>query len=99
MSVFRGKQDVLGLYLLIAVAGYQQQTQRDGDLTRQGLFSHIKRYSRLDNCGAHSPDQECQGRALCNSPHRFLVFPNGLLNFSHLSVRESMSEIPAVGGE
>lgn len=76
MSVFRGKQDVLGLYLLIAAAGYQQQTQQDGDLTHQGLFSHIRRYLGLDNC-VHSSDQEGQGRALCNSLHLFSCSQTG----------------------
>lgn len=64
MSVLRGKQDVLGLYSLIVVAGYQQQTQEDGSLIHQGLFSHIRRCLRLDSCGAGSADQECRDRAL-----------------------------------
>lgn len=97
MSVLRGKQDALGLYSLIVMAGYQPQTQEHGSLTLQGLFSHIRRCLRLDTCGAGSPDEEFWDRALSAN---LLTSSHALrwrLSCSRLTPREIMFEIPVVG--
>lgn len=97
MSVLRGKQDVLGLYSLIVMAGYQPQTQEHGSLTLQGLSSHIRRCLRLDTCGAGSPDEECRDRALSANLLASSHVLRWVLSCSHLTPREIIFESPVVG--